>query len=79
MRNPVKFLDSSQLEWQSLAGVEGMPEGIWWKVLKRDPETGGVTAIVKYDPEFELSASRHEGAVEIFVLRGVADRRANLP
>jgi len=44
--------------------------GVSVKLLRRDEATGGVTALVRFDPGGRYPAHRHPAGEEVFVVEG---------
>lgn len=63
-----EFFDVSAIEWQP---VRGGPEGIYEKILSRDPDTGSYTRILRFDPGVETTETlSHDFWEEVYILEG---------
>ena len=68
-RPEIEFQDTVLLgEWKQVAGA---PEGIFEKVLSRDPDTGSLTRLVRFRPGVRIpSVQVHDFCEEVYILEG---------
>ena len=51
--------------------VKGAPEGIFEKILARDPDTGNLTRFVRFAPGVKIPATQvHDFCEEVYILEG---------
>jgi hypothetical protein len=57
------------MRWEPLE-VKGSQGRAWIKTLSKDEETGGRTALIKFDPGFRQAKATSEWPVDMYVLEG---------
>ena len=62
----VVFMDSEEIPWQPVEGVAGAK----WKLLRTDPGTGAITAIVQFPAAAVEEAHHHTHGHMIYILDG---------
>ncbi len=65
----LEFFDVSSIPWQPVAGVEGLYE----KILSRDPGTGDYTRLLRFDPGCDTTPNgvqRHDCWEEVWIIEG---------
>lgn len=60
------FADNEEIPWQPVEGVEGAK----WKLLRTDPVTGGITAIVQFPASSSEDPHHHTHGHMIYILDG---------
>ena len=68
-------MDSLYLDTESIAWRETSYEGVRWKKLAFDRETGRSAVILEFDPGATYGAHRHPAGEEYLVLRGSLEDR----
>jgi anti-sigma factor ChrR (cupin superfamily) len=59
-------VDTDGIPWRSFPDVSGVD----YKVLRRHPEGGGLTLLLRFAPGADYAAHRHPGGEEYLVLSG---------
>lgn len=67
--NSPQRLQTKELEWRSFPEAQGVD----YKVLRRHPEAGGSTLLLRFAPGADYPAHRHPAGEEYFVLSGSLD------
>ena len=65
-----EFFDPEAIPWRP---VDGAPPGLAERVLSRDPETGDVTRLLRFEPGTDtspLGVQRHDFWEEVWILEG---------
>ena len=65
--NNTYIVDTNQVEWEEIK-QPWYSRPIRRKILRQDPETGGIHILVNYPPALHAPAHRHSCAHTIFVL-----------
>jgi hypothetical protein len=69
MKPQTNWLDTESIAWER---VEDGAEGLFEKILCRDPVTGSYTRLLKFDAGVEFNRTlEHDFYEEIFVLKGI--------
>jgi len=64
-KDPV-FVDPEEIPWQPVEGVEGAK----WKVLRKDGETGAITALVQFPAGAVENPHHHTRGHMIYIING---------
>jgi len=64
-----RSLQTEGLEWRTFPEAEGVE----YKLLRRHPEAGGSTLLLRFAPGADYPAHRHPAGEEYFVLSGSLD------
>ena len=59
------YVDSESLEWRRTPY-----DGVWWKKLRFDAESGESAVLLKFEPGASYGTHRHPDGEEYFVLDG---------
>lgn len=62
----VVFVDKEELQWQPVEGVAGAK----WKLLRTDPKTGAITAVVQFPAGTIEQPHHHTNGHMIYILDG---------
>lgn len=65
-------LDANELEWRDTPH-----DGVQWKKLRFDPESGESAVLLRFAPGSEYGAHRHPKGEQYFVLEGSLDDGAS--
>jgi quercetin dioxygenase-like cupin family protein len=66
LKKEVVFADMEEMPWQPVEGVEGAK----WKVIRKDSETGSITAMVQFPAGAVENPHHHTRGHMIYIVNG---------